>query len=451
MLGEARLIKLLPILFVAVLFGALQATPVAGRSLIRDAEVENTIRTYATPIFSAAGLDPGSVRIHLIAEDELNAFVAGGQRLFVYTGLLIEAQSPGEVIGVIAHEAGHIAGGHLARIQEELRNAEIKSLLALVLGAVAGAASGDGRVAGAVIAAGQGDALGGLLKYSRTQESAADAAGMKYLDATGQSSQGIYDFLQRLESHNFRAGVSASPYLSTHPLTAERIDSVANHLALSRYSDVPQNPDLVAAHDRIRAKLIGFTRPLGAVLSAYPESDLSVPARYARAIVWYRQPDLARATALVDGLIADEPENPYFHELKGQMLLESGRVRESLAPYRKMVELAPDEPLLEMALAKAQLETNEPALTDTARQHLESAVQREPQLGEAWRLLTVAYSRLGQNGETALAQAEYSMLQGERAQAKVLAARAADMLPRGSPGWLRAQDIVTQLEREKQG
>lgn len=432
-----------------MLVGALQGTPAAGQSLIRDAEIENTIRAYATPIFSAAGLDPEAVQIHLIKDDELNAFVAGGQRLFIYTGLLIAAEEPGEVIGVIAHEAGHIAGGHLARLQEELRNAQVKSIVAMVLGAVAGLAAGDGRVAGAVTTAGQGDAVGSLLQYSRTQESAADAAGLKYLDATGQSARGIYEFLRRLQGEMFRAGIRVSPYLSTHPLTSDRIDAVGNHLALSRYTDVPPNPEFVEAQNRMRAKLIGFTRPLGVVLRDYPESDQSIAARYARAIAFYRQPDLKRATEMIDALIADEPDNPYFYELKGQMLLESGRVAESIAPYQKAVDLAPDEPLLETALAKAQLESNNPSLVEPAHEHLESAVRREPTLSSAWRLLTVAYSRLNKPGETALAQAEYSLLLGEREQAKALAERAMTILPRGSPGWLRAQDIVTQTDRER--
>ena len=443
------MIKHIRVLVAAAMIGALQVVPAAAQGLIRDAEIENTIRAYATPIFSAAGLDADSVRIHLVANDQLNAFVAGGQRLFVYTGLLMEAEEPGEVIGVIAHEAGHIAGGHLARIQEELRNAQIKSILSFVLGAVAGVATGDGRVAGAITTAGQGEAVGGLLKYSRTQESAADAAGLKYLDRTGQSSRGIYTFLQRLQDQMFMSGIRVSPYLSTHPLTTERINAVANHLSLSRYTDAAEKPEFLAAHQMMRAKLIGFTRSLQATLRSYPESDLSVPARYARAIAWYRQPDLMRASALVDGLIAEQPKNPYFHELKGQMLLESGRIADSIPPYQKSVELAPGEPLLETALAKAQLETNDPALVDTAREHLESAVQGEPGLGSAWRLLTVAYSRLERPGETALAQAEYSLILGERNQAQALAERAMGVLPQGSPGWLRAQDITTQVKRDK--
>lgn len=444
------MIKLIKFLLVSLFTGTLLVAPAAGQSLIRDAEIENTIRTYATPIFSAAGLDPGSVRIHLVAEDQLNAFVAGGQRLFVYTGLLTASETPNEVIGVIAHEAGHIAGGHLARIQDELRDAQLKSILALVLGVVAGVATSDARVGGAVVTAGQGQAVGGLLNYSRTQESAADAAGMKYLDATGQSSRGIYNFLKLLEGQKFRSGIRISPYLSTHPLTTERIDAVANHLALSRYSDAPPNPVLVEAHNRMRAKLIGFTAPVAVTLQKYPESDHSVAARYARAIAWYRVPDLTKATMLIDQLIADEPDNPYFYELKGQMLLESGKISESLEPYAKSVALAPNEPLLEVALAKAQIETNDPALTASAQAHLEAALLRDPGLADAWRLLTIAYSRLGKAGETALAQAEYSMIIGERGQARTLADRAMNTLPRGSSGWLRAQDIASQLDHDKE-
>jgi predicted Zn-dependent protease len=220
-------------------------------------------------------------------------------------------------------------------------------------------------------------------------------------------------------------------------------------MALSRYTDVPEKPQLIEAQNRVRAKLIGFTQPLATTLRDYPESDTSIAARYARAIAWYRVPDLPKALPMIDALIAEEPENPYFYELKGQMLFESGRVAEALEPYEKAAALAPDEPLIEVGLAKVQLETNNQALTLPALKNLETAVQREPGMADAWRLLTVAYSRLGRNGETALAQAEYSMLLGERNQSRVLAERAMGILPQGSPGWLRAQDIVTQLDRKK--
>lgn len=418
-----------------------------GIGLIRDAEIEGIIRDYATPIFNAAGLDSAAVSIHLVNDPRLNAFVAGGQRVFVHTGLLMRATRPEQVIGVIAHEVGHIAGGHLARFQDELRNARTKSIIATILGTAAGLAAGDGRVAGAVISGGQQVALRDLLKYSRTQESAADAAALKYLDQTGMSATGLAEFFELLQRDFRLAGGRENPYLGTHPLTTDRIAAVQSHLALSRFSDAPTPPDLARKHAYMRAKLIGFLEPLDTVLETYGKDDQSNAARYARAIAYYQRSDLMRALPLIDGLIADEPENPYFYELKGQMLLENGRVRDSLVPYQRMVELAPTEPLLQMAMAKAQVASGDSRYLESALTHLRAAVAADPELREAWRLLTVVNGRLGNHGELALAQAEYSLLGNDAKAAQALAERAEEILPTGSPGWLRAQDIVSETRR----
>jgi len=435
----------------AVLLIALAGAPAQGQGkqpgLVRDAEIENIIRGYATPIFNAAGLVSDAVEIHLVQDDRLNAFVAGGQRLFINTGLLMRAENANEVIGVIAHEAGHIAGGHLARVQDELRNAEIKSILAAIVGIAVGASSGNGAAAGTIMAGGRGAALTDLLKYTRTQESAADAAALKYLDATGQSARGMADFLRILQTDIRMQGGRESPYLSSHPLTADRISAVENHLALSRYADVKPPPKQVIEFQMMRAKLIGFLQPLGHVLRLYPETDSSAPARYARSIAYYRKGDLAVALPLVDGLIAEQPDNTYFYELKGQMLFENGRLTDALAPYGKSVELAPDEALLRVGLARTQVETGDTTLLDAAKANLDAAASREPQMPEIWRLLTIVNGRLGKMGETALSQAEYELLGGDPVAARTLADRAVDQLPTGSPGWLRAQDIHDQAQR----
>lgn len=418
-----------------------------GIGLIRDAEIENIIRDYSTPIFNAAGLDAESVSIHIVNDPRLNAFVAGGQRMFLNTGLLMRATTPEQVIGVIAHEAGHIAGGHLARLQDELRNAETTSIIAMILGTAAGIATGDGRVAGAIISGGNQAAFSNLLKYSRTQESAADAAGLKYLDRTGTSARGLLEFFELLQREIRVTGGREHPYLSSHPLTGDRITTIESHLAFSRYANAATPPELLRKHASMRAKLIGFMESLATTLEAYPETDASVPARYARAVAYYRQSDLMRALPLVDGLIADEPENPYFYELKGQMLLENGRVEDSLIPYKRMAELAPGEPLLRSALAKAQLESGNPDLLEDARSNLLAATRSEPSLRESWRLLTIVYGRLGEQGLLALSQAEYNLLGGDAKAAEALGNRALDLLPTGSPGWIRAQDIISEAER----
>jgi predicted Zn-dependent protease len=417
-------------------------------SLIRDAEIENIIRDYSTPIFNAAGLDADSVSIHLVNDPRLNAFVSGGQRMFINTGLLIQAQTPEQVIGVIAHEAGHIAGGHLARLRDELRNAELKSIMAMILGTAAGLAARDGQVAGALISGGSQAAFADLLKYSRTQESSADAAGLKYLDQTGTSARGLLEFFELLQREIRVTGGREHPYLSSHPLTNDRITTVESHLAFSRFASAPTQPELAHKHAMMRAKLIGFMEPLSETLKTYPPSDTSLPARYARAIAYYQQSDLGQAVPLIDGLIAEKPENPYFYELKGQMFLENGRVRDSLVPYQKMADLAPGEPLLRSALAKAQVETGDPALLEDALSNLLVATRSDPTLAGSWRLLTIVYGRLGMQGELALSQAEFNLLSGDVKAAEALGKRALDLLPTGSPGWIRAQDIVSESERQ---
>ncbi len=442
---------LVRLFFVAILVTTLTTAPAQSQGnrtrLVRDAEIENIIRRYATPIFNAAGLSADAVNIYLVRDDRLNAFVAGGQRLFINTGLLIRASSANQVIGVIAHESGHIAGGHLSRIHDELRKAELKSILATVVGVAVGVATGDGRAAQTIVRGGQGLALTDLLKYSRTQESAADAAALKYLDATGQSARGFSEFFRLLQKDIRLQGGREHPYLSSHPLTNDRISAVENHIALSRFTDAKPPPDTVIDHQIMRAKLIGFMQPLANVLKIYPENNGSVPARYARSAAYYLDGNLEMAVPLIDSLIAGAPKNPYFQELKGQMLFENGRIEKSLEPYRRSVDLAPEEPLLRVALARAQIETGNATLLEDAKVHLKVAAGREPEMREIWRLSAIVSGRLGQMGEMTLAKAEYELLSGKNIAARTLADRAIDQLPAGSPGWLRAQDIRAEAQQ----
>ncbi|MEE8246351.1 MAG: M48 family metalloprotease, partial [Alphaproteobacteria bacterium] len=265
-----------------------------GLSLVRDAEIEDTIRAYARPLFSAAGLDYRVVKVHLVNDKALNAFVAGGQRLFVFTGLLLATERPNQLIGVIAHETGHIAGGHLARKQEALRNMTVQTIIALVLGAAAAVASGRGDAVGAIALGGSSAAQRIFLKYSRTEESAADQAALRLLDITGQSATGMLEFLERLEDQDVLVGSGQDPYVRTHPLVAERLAAVRFHVTQSPNSGRPDPPEFIAAHERMQAKLRGFLDRPSATLRHYPASDTSVGARYARAVAYHREADLER-------------------------------------------------------------------------------------------------------------------------------------------------------------
>ncbi|MDP7625470.1 MAG: M48 family metalloprotease, partial [Rhodospirillales bacterium] len=289
-----------------------------GISMIRDAEIENTIRGYATPLLEAAGLEPSSIRIHIVNDNTLNAFVAGGQQIFINTGLLMKSQNAGQIIGVLAHEIGHISGGHLIKAATAQKDVSAAVLLGYLLG-------------GAAIIAGQPDAgaaviqLGGqigvkqYLSFNRTQESAADHAALRFLDRTGQSAQGLLEFLEVLEDQELLSARNQDPYVRTHPLTRDRIDSLRHHLEQSRLADKPIPDSSRVNHARMKAKLIGFTQGLTRTLQAYPENNDTLDGQYARAIAYYRQPNLKKAIGLIDSLISKFSNDPYFHELKGQI------------------------------------------------------------------------------------------------------------------------------------
>ncbi|MEA2778723.1 MAG: hypothetical protein QOK29_267 [Rhodospirillaceae bacterium] len=419
--------------------------------MIRDAEIETTIRAYATPLFAAAGLDPRAVHVYLLQADDLNAFVAGGMNLFLYTGLIIRSERPAQLIGVIAHETGHIAGGHLARFQQGLRSATLESIISMVLGIGAAVAGGSpGAAAGGMIG-GQDMARRSLLQYTRTMESSADAAALTFLDRTHQSARGLLEFFAILKQIEFALLGQRNPYLQNHPLTTDRIANVQAHVDQSPYSNIPDPPDWAEAHKRMAAKLIGFLWPLPRVLQRYPESDNSLYARYARSIAYYRVGQLQRSLPILDGLMKEHPSDPYFQELKGQILYENGRGREALPYYEKALALAPDQPLLRMELAQVQVEQEDPMLLKPAIDGMNLVVRDEPRNPAAWRLLGIAYGRDGQLGMAALSLAQSAAEAGRAREAKRQAQQALQQLPYGSPAWLRAQDIVTTSKSDDKG
>lgn len=450
--GEVKPVRKPPIpmlLVVILLLGALlpQRANADRLQLIRDAEIESIIRTYATPLFQAAGLSPQGIRLYLVQDRALNAFVAGGLNMFINTGLLMGAEHPGQVIGVIAHETGHISGGHLATRGSALEQTRGALIATYLLGIGAALATGEAGVGAAVISGGQDIALRGLLQYTRTQESSADQAAVTLLRATGQSPRGLQEFMETLKGQEVLLTDNQDPYLRTHPLTQERIDFLAQAVRESPYADTPPSDELVVMHNRMRAKLIGFLLPLGQVLRTYPENDVSLPGRYARAIAYYRVPDIERALAELDGLLAEHPEDPYFRELRGQMLLEHGRVAEALPEYQLAANVLPSSPQIRQALAKAQIQMNDRDLDRAALDNLAETLRQEPNNSSAWRLAAVAHGRLGDQGMTALALAEGAMARGRFAEARDRAGHAIGLLDENSASWLRAQDLKNAAER----
>lgn len=418
------------------------AAPAAAQGLIRDAEIEDTLRVYTNPLLEAAGLKADDVSLYIVSDDSLNAFVAGGQNIFVHTGLLMAADNPNELMGVLAHETGHIAGGHLARQRDAINRSMRTALISLGLGILA-IASGAPDAGAAIIASSQNFAMGNFVRHTQVQESAADQAAIEYLQATRQSPQGLIDFFnENVRPYEFLVR-RMPPYLITHPFTSDRVEALRPRVAASPYLNATDSEENWRRFRFMQAKLVGFIQSQGQTLARYPLSDTSQPARYARAVAYYRSSDLPRARAEMNSLMAEDPNNPYFQELMAQILFENGRAAEALPYARRALELAPGQPLLQIALARTLIAANGRAGADEAVPLLEAALASEPDNAYAWRELAAAREERGERALAELASAELNFSIGNYPAAVSFAERARRSLPRNTPSYQRANDILT--------
>jgi predicted Zn-dependent protease len=416
-----------------------------GMPVIRDTEMENLLRDYAAPILRAAGLAKQNVKVVVLNERSFNAFVMDGRHIFVNAGALFDAKTPNEVIGVFAHETGHLAGGHLMRMREEMARAQTAAIVAMLLGvgaAVAGARSGAGDIGAAAMTAPQSIIMRSLLAYVRTQEDQADHAGAKFLADTHQSPKGMVELFKRLANESLFNSRNVDPYLQTHPMPADRVAALEKSAHTSPYFDVKDPPALQHRHDMMRAKLSGFLERPETVARRFPQTDQSLPARYARAISAYRHSDLRGAITQIDALIHAEPGNPYFYELKGQALLEGAKPAEAVAPLRQAAQLSGNAPLITVMLAQAMLESKASDNGAAAVSLLQAASSRDPEVPGINRLMAQAYARQKDYARADLASAQDAAENGDIATAKQLASRAKTNLPVGSPAWVRADDIT---------
>jgi predicted Zn-dependent protease len=425
-----------------------------GPSLIRDAEIESLMRLYSRPIFHAAGLNPGSVHVYIINDPRINAFVAGGQRIFIHTGLLTQAATPNEVIGVLAHETGHVAGGHLARMQNELDRKSSLAIIGMLLGAAAvagGAATGEAEVAqagGGIMMGTQGLSQRLLLSYVRAMEASADQAAIKFLTATGQSGKGMLTLFQKLANQSLASLQDVSPYVLTHPMPLERIRNLEIEAKASKYFDTPDKPQIMLRHKLMQAKLVGFLQPAQTVFQRYPPSDTSLPGRYARAIAMFRSGDTRNAVPVIDSLIRDLPSDPYFYELKGQALLEGGQPAQAVAPLRQAIKMLPNSGLIRIMLAQALLGTENRANAQAALSELRLARKTEDDAPVLYQFMAMAYGLMGDIPRADLATAEAAYFRGDKKLAEQKAKVAMATLKRGSADWLRANDILNFVNRE---
>jgi predicted Zn-dependent protease len=416
-----------------------------GPPVLRDAETEQLLRDYTRPILRAAGLEKQNIQVVIINDPTFNAFVADGRRIFVNYGALRESETPNQIIGVLAHETGHLAGGHLSKLRDQIARAQTQMIIAMLLGlgaAVAGARSGAGSAGAAAVAAPQSAIMRTMLSYQRQQEENADKAAVKFLNATSQSARGMYETFRRFSDQSLFAARGADPYNMSHPMPAERVRALEELARSSPYWDKKDDAALQFRHDMMRAKVSGFMERPDTVARRYPASNDSLPARYARAIAAYRHGDLRTAQAQIDALIRAQPNNPYFHELKGQALLESARPNEAIAPLRKAVQLSNRAPLIEMLLGQALVASENKAYADEAITILRTALSREPEAALGYTQLAMAYGRKGNYAEADLAAAQAAFLRGDQKTARDLASRAKTRFAIGSPGWVKADDIV---------
>ncbi|WP_432201497.1 M48 family metalloprotease [Erythrobacter sp. W53] len=433
--------------FLALALAALLlASPARAQSILRDAETEQFLRDISAPLVEASELEEGNVDIVLINAPSINAFVAGGQVVYLHSGLIEAADDVGEVQGVIAHELGHITGGHIVRRGEGTRAASNISILSLLAG-IGAALAGSGDAALAAISAGQRAALGKFLAYSRSEESSADAAGARYLSEAGISGRGSLTFFSKLQNLEFRyqrRQDDDATFTRTHPLSGDRIAILRDSYERDPAWDTPSDPELQARFIRIKAKLSGFLADPNATLRDYPVADQSVAGRYARAYAYHKSAQVDLALAEAESLIASAPNDPYFLELKGQVLLESGRVDEALPPLRRATALTNSEPLIAAMFGHALIATEDEANYPEAEQVLRASVSRDRFNPFAWRQLGTVYAAKGDMPRARLASAEQQVMSRQYSQAIRSAQAAESGLPAGSPDWIRAQDVGLQ-------
>jgi predicted Zn-dependent protease len=433
-----RALRTALVLFLAIW---ISVRPVMAQSVLRDAETEAFFKEISAPLITAAGLDPNNVDIILINDKSVNAFVAGGQAVYLHSGLIDAATTANEVQGVIAHELGHVVGGHAVRFDEGVSVASGISIASLILAAAAMAA-GAGEAGMGILSAGQQAAMGKFLAYSRGQEGTADASGAQYLSTAGISGRGSISFFKKLQNFEFRLGIpQEDSYGRTHPLSGERISVLQDKYSADPAWDAPLNPKWENDFKRIKAKLTGYLSDPTATMRDYPENDQSVPARYARAYAWHKSAYPQKALNESSSLVASAPEDPYFLELHGQILLESGRPADAIIPLRKAVSLTGNQPLIAAIFGHALIATEDKTQLDEAAQVLKAAVTKDNQNPFAWYQLGVVYEQKGDSARAALASAERYLMEGAPQLALPNAQTAMAGLPEYSPDWIRAQDI----------
>lgn len=428
--------------------------------LLRDTEIEELLNDYSQPIFKAARLGSQHVAVRIVNNEAFNAFVVDGRNVFMHSGALMMAKTPNEIIGVLAHESGHIEGGHMASLRIRIAQDKTRLLLAQILGigAMIGGAVAGGDSGREAMSAGQGVMAGGnelvmraLTAERRSQESAADQAGLKYLNATQQSGLGMVVTFERFANQEmFLNDGNVTAFARTHPVARDRIARLRQLVESSPYYNIKDSPQLQARHDMMRAKLSGYLEAPATVFRRFPQSDTTLPASYARAIAQFRsggQGSLEAGMVMMDALIREQPTNPYFWEVKGDFYQRAGRAQEAVQMLRKAVQVGGptlNNSLIKTQLGAALLQTKQPGVVDEAINLLKESLRRDEDDCRAYNALGEAFYAKGLQSKADLSRAQGLMCNGSFKMAKDFAARAQVGLKENSPDWMIADDILTQ-------
>jgi len=429
--------------FAAALLATNLPAAAQGINILRDTETEEMLKSYETPLAKAAGLDPVP-RVWLVGDPEVNAFASfgdGGENIFIMSGIVLFTKTPNELIGVMAHETGHIRAGHLIRGEVGMQKAMIPMLLSMVAG-VAAMIAGAGEAGMVLMGMGQAVAEGQMNAFTRVQESTADQIALKLLLATHQSPMGLYHTFERFADEEAQSAYKIDPYAVNHPVGQTRLADIQSGVDSSPYRDVKDSPAVTHTFEMVQAKLAGYTLPIQEALNRYPASDNSEPARYAHTMIYLRQPQLQKALDAAGSLIKDEPNNPYFYEVLGQIYLSMAKPMQAIPAYQKAVNFKPMAPQLRLALATAQLATENPAFAQSALANLKVASMVENDDVFTWYETAQAYSNLKNQPMADLATAEAYYNGGDMKKAYIFASRAQHALTQGSADWEQANDIM---------
>lgn len=446
MAGRSRFVPGLKRTLAALALALLAALPARAQTIIRDAEIEHALRDLAKPLILAAGLSPAQIKIMLLEDSTLNAFVLDGQHLFLHTGLVLKMESAAQLQAVLAHEIAHIANGHITRRMGNLRSANSAAGMGLLLALAAGAAGADGKATAGIALGTAGSAMRVFLSHTRAEEASADQSGARYMALAGVDPQAAVEVQKMFAGQELLSSTRQDPYALTHPLSRDRLRALEGFVAA--YGGTIKTVDTAAAEDnfaRIHGKLSAFTQSPAWTLRRVGK-DTSDIATMRRAIAHHRTPNLKDALAEVNRLLASRPADPYAHELKGQILLESRQFPAAAAAYAQAAALAPKEPQILAGHGRALLALDTAESNRQALSVLEVARERDPHDPRMLRDLAVAYAKAGNNGMASLATAERYAVLGRLKDAATHATRAEDLLPQGAPGWLRAQDILRAAE-----